>query len=167
MNESAKVSAKFAKFMDTDLRKIKDARKQFERLTNELDTAYAKNADASKHKQALCDDMERQISGIKKSFNHSTLEYICHLKSFYTVRTRAVLDIVQLFTGSLKLYYKSAHEAVLSKSVELDQCAKNLEALDPSIMSSTSATNATTNTTTSPLESIDLKRNLINVNLFC
>ena len=76
------------------MKSIKESRKQFERISVELDTAYLKNADASKAKQIVCDETERNLCGIKKSFGHAGLEYMCHLNKFYLKRGHSVLDMV-------------------------------------------------------------------------
>jgi Arf-GAP/coiled-coil/ANK repeat/PH domain-containing protein len=79
------------------LKQIKDTKKQFDRITNELDNAFVKNADAPKNKPIVCDELERNLLGIKKSFGHSTLEYICLLNKFYLGRSHSILDMVGYF----------------------------------------------------------------------
>lgn len=95
LNESFKsITEKLNKFLEFDFRQIKDSRKQFERISNELDTAYLKNADAPKTKPNVCEEMERNLCGIKKTFGHVSLDYVCHLNKFYLIRAHSILDMV-------------------------------------------------------------------------
>ncbi len=87
-------SFKIIHLIFSDLKQIKDTKKQFDRITNELDNAFVKNADAPKNKPIVCDEMERNLLGIKKSFGHSSLEYICLLNKFYLGRSHSILDMV-------------------------------------------------------------------------
>ncbi len=78
------------------MKNTKETRKQFERISTELEAAYFKNADASKSKQIICEEMERNLCGIKKSFGHTSLDYICYLNKFYIKRGHSALDMVKI-----------------------------------------------------------------------
>ena len=76
------------------MRKIKDTRRHFDRISSDLDAAYQKNADAPKTKPQLCEEAERSLHGTTRSFGLAGLEYIRHLNRFYLVRSHSVLDVV-------------------------------------------------------------------------
>jgi hypothetical protein len=95
INESYKsVTESITKFLDSDLKQIKESKKNFEKITNELDLIYNKNADTPKTKPSQCDEVEKSLIGIKKSYGHSSLEYIRNINRFYLVRSHSVLDTV-------------------------------------------------------------------------
>ena len=79
------------------MKSTKESRKNFERISSELDTAYLKNADASKQKLNVCEETEKNLCGVKKSYGHASLEYTCHLNKFYLKRGHSVLDMVKSF----------------------------------------------------------------------
>ena len=80
------------------MKTTKESRKNFERISSELDTAYIKNADASKQKPTACEETDRNLCGVKRSYGHASLEYTCHLNRFYLKRGHSVLDIVKSFS---------------------------------------------------------------------
>lgn len=78
------------------MKQLKEKRKQFDKISQELDTAYNKNAEALKNKPQLCEEMEKNLSLVKKTYGQNGLEYICHLNRFYLVRSHSILNIVIL-----------------------------------------------------------------------
>ncbi len=65
---------KLTKYIDNDAKLMKETRKQFERVSNELDACYQKNADLSKtSKQSQYDETERQLNIAKKSFDQHVI----------------------------------------------------------------------------------------------
>jgi hypothetical protein len=75
---------------------MKESRKQFERLNNELDTALVKNADASRQKPVVCEEAEKNLLGVRKSFGHVSLDYISLINRFYLTRSFSILDMVYI-----------------------------------------------------------------------
>lgn len=130
------------------MRQIKDARKQFDRISSDLDTALLRNADAPKNKPVLCEETERNLSGIKKSFNHTSLEYVCHINRFYLIRSHTILDMVcyipfmpyfkwfrfdaielkqiQIYSQSIKSFYQCGNVLVQEYDPELADISTNL-----------------------------------------
>lgn len=107
LNDSCKaINDRVARYLESDIKQIKEAKKQFEKISSDLDTAYQKNADAPKNKPTSCEEMERNLCGIKKSFGHSGLEYICHINRFYMTRCHSILNTIQLCSQSVKSYYQ-------------------------------------------------------------
>lgn len=80
--------------LTSDLKQLKELRKQFERISLELDNAYNKNAEAVKNKPQLCEELEKNLCGVKKSYGHNGLEYICQINRFYLVRSHSILNMV-------------------------------------------------------------------------
>jgi Arf-GAP/coiled-coil/ANK repeat/PH domain-containing protein len=78
----------------SDLKQLKESRKQFERMSNELETALVKNVDASKQKPAVCEETEKSVLGMRKSFGHVSLDYISQINKFYCTRSFSILDMV-------------------------------------------------------------------------
>lgn len=87
----------------SDLKQIKESKKHFERITNELDQTYYKNAETPKTKPSQCEEIEKSLFGIKKIYGHAGLEYIRNINRFYLVRSHSVLDTVTNIVNRLEL----------------------------------------------------------------
>jgi Arf-GAP/coiled-coil/ANK repeat/PH domain-containing protein len=81
-------------FHSRDLKQIKEQRKQFERLSNDVENALTKNSESSKTKLIVCEENEKNVLALRKSFGHVSLEYICQINKFYFKRSLSVLDMV-------------------------------------------------------------------------
>lgn len=87
------ITEKISQFYESDMKKIKEAKKQFERSTNELDTVYQKNAEISKLKQLQCEEFEKSVHHCKRAFEKDGTEYIQILNQFYIIRNSSILGI--------------------------------------------------------------------------
>lgn len=108
------------------MKQLKEQRKQFERLSVDLESAYVKNSETPKTKPAVCEEMERNLCGVKKSFGHASLDYISHVNTFYLVRSHSILDMIQLFSQSLKSFYQYGNVLVQEHDTELADISTNL-----------------------------------------
>lgn len=88
------VSEKVSSFCESDLKRIKESRKQFERSSADLDSSYQKNSDASKLKPAHCEEAEKNLTVCKKTFEQDGIEYIQNVNQFYNLRTNSILGNV-------------------------------------------------------------------------
>ncbi|CAF0702791.1 unnamed protein product [Brachionus calyciflorus] len=131
LNESFKsVSEKINKFVENDLKQLKEQRKQFERISLELDNAYNKNSEALKNKPQICEEMEKNLCGIKKTYGHNGLEYICQINRFYLVRSHSILNMIQLYSQSLKSFYQYGNVLVHEHDTELAEISTNLSLMN-------------------------------------
>lgn len=127
INESHKsITETITKFVETDLKQIKESKKQFERITVELDQIYYKNAETSKTKPNQCEEIEKSLFGTKKSYGNVGLEYIRNVNRFYLVRSHSILDTIQLFSQSLKSFYQYGNVLLQDHDSELASISTNL-----------------------------------------
>ena len=82
---------KIGRFLEVDMRRVREARKQFERATSELDVGYQKNADTSRLRQQQCEEVEKSLQQCRGAFERHGLEYIQILNQFYQIRSSSVL----------------------------------------------------------------------------
>lgn len=91
-------------FIQSDIKQLKEQRKQFEKISQDLDTAFNKNAEAIKNKPQICDEMEKNLASVKKTYGQNGLEYICQINRFYLVKSHSILNIVIKFQNYFKKY---------------------------------------------------------------
>lgn len=59
-----------------DIRKFKDGKKQFEKVSEEKENALAKNAQAPRNKQHEVEEATNILTATRKCFRHIALDYV-------------------------------------------------------------------------------------------
>jgi hypothetical protein len=122
-------------------------------MNNELETALIKNIEAPKQKPTTCEEMEKNVLGMRKSFGHVSLDYISQLNRFYFTRSSNILDMVnkhqslghlyyivnflflikiQLYSQSIKSYYQFGSILVENQAKEIADMTSNLDLMSQS-----------------------------------
>ncbi|KAF3827435.1 hypothetical protein GH733_002921 [Mirounga leonina] len=65
-----------------DLRKFKDAKKQFEKVSEEKENALVKNAQVQRNKQHEVEEATNILTATRKCFRHIALDYVLQMLSF-------------------------------------------------------------------------------------
>ncbi|KAF7235840.1 Arf-GAP with coiled-coil, ANK repeat and PH domain-containing protein 2 [Varanus komodoensis] len=65
-----------------DIRKFKDAKKQFEKVSEEKENALAKNAQVPRTKQHEVEEAANILTATRKCFRHIALDYVLQMLSF-------------------------------------------------------------------------------------
>uniref|UniRef100_A0A2K5I6B8 Arf-GAP with coiled-coil, ANK repeat and PH domain-containing protein n=1 Tax=Colobus angolensis palliatus TaxID=336983 RepID=A0A2K5I6B8_COLAP len=69
-----------------DLRKFKDAKKQFEKVSEEKENALVKNAQVQRNKQHEVEEATNILTATRKCFRHIALDYVLQVCSFLLCR---------------------------------------------------------------------------------
>uniref|UniRef100_A0A8D3D2U0 Arf-GAP with coiled-coil, ANK repeat and PH domain-containing protein n=1 Tax=Scophthalmus maximus TaxID=52904 RepID=A0A8D3D2U0_SCOMX len=69
-------------FIKDDLRKFKEAKKQFDKVSEEKDAALIKNAQAPRNKQHEVEEATNILTATRKCFRHIVLDYVLQMLSF-------------------------------------------------------------------------------------
>ncbi|KAL7991182.1 hypothetical protein Chor_012837 [Crotalus horridus] len=76
------IKAQLQMFVKEDIRKFKDAKKQFEKVSEEKENALAKNAQAPRNKQHEVEEATNILTATRKCFRHIALDYVLQMLSF-------------------------------------------------------------------------------------
>lgn len=68
---------------DSDLRKFKEAKKQFDKVSEEKEAALIKNAQAPRNKQHEVEEATNILTATRKCFRHIVLDYVLQVQLFY------------------------------------------------------------------------------------
>lgn len=63
-------------FLVSDLRKFKEAKKQFDKVSEEKEAALIKNAQAPRNKQHEVEEATNILTATRKCFRHIVLDYV-------------------------------------------------------------------------------------------
>uniref|UniRef100_A0A673YV33 Arf-GAP with coiled-coil, ANK repeat and PH domain-containing protein n=1 Tax=Salmo trutta TaxID=8032 RepID=A0A673YV33_SALTR len=69
-------------FVKEDLRKFKEAKKQFDKVSEEKEAALNKNAQAPRNKQHEVEEATNILTATRKCFRHIVLDYVLQMLSF-------------------------------------------------------------------------------------
>ncbi|KAL7875408.1 hypothetical protein AOLI_G00103710 [Acnodon oligacanthus] len=69
-------------FVKEDLKKFKDAKKQFDKVSEEKEVALVKNAQVPRNKQHEVDEATNILTTTRKCFRHIALDYVLQMLSF-------------------------------------------------------------------------------------
>lgn len=67
--------------MRRDLRKFKEAKKQFDKVSEEKEAALSKNAQAPRNKQHEVEEATNILNATRKCFRHIVLDYVLQVRA--------------------------------------------------------------------------------------
>ena len=60
----------------SDIHKLKDARRDFEKISANMDSALVRNAQMARSKVQDCDDANNYLTAVTSGFYHTALDYV-------------------------------------------------------------------------------------------
>jgi len=63
-------------FWYSDVRRLKDTRRHFEKISADMDSALVRNAQAARSKAQECDDAHNYLTAMTSGFYHTALDYV-------------------------------------------------------------------------------------------
>ncbi|XP_061539147.1 arf-GAP with coiled-coil, ANK repeat and PH domain-containing protein 2-like isoform X4 [Phycodurus eques] len=82
-------------FVKDDLRKFKEAKKQFDKVSEEKDAALIKNAQAPRNKQHEVEEATNILTATRKCFRHIVLDYVLQLDQLVVDAAKEKRDMEQ------------------------------------------------------------------------
>jgi len=80
------IKAQLQNFVKEDLRKFKDAKKQFEKVSEEKENALVKNAQVQRNKQHEVEEATNILTATRKCFRHIALDYVLQVYLLYVFK---------------------------------------------------------------------------------
>lgn len=85
-----------------------------------------RNSESPKTKPQQCDEAEKSLATVKRQYGQSALNYVSNLNMFYLTRSHSVLDMVQMFSQSVKSFYQYGNGLVEDHDCELADISTSL-----------------------------------------
>ncbi|XP_043348911.1 arf-GAP with coiled-coil, ANK repeat and PH domain-containing protein 2 isoform X2 [Dermochelys coriacea] len=98
-------------FVKDDIRKFKDAKKQFEKVSEEKENALAKNAQVQRNKQHEVEEATNILTATRKCFRHIALDYVLQINVLQSKRRSEILKSI--------LYFMYAHLTFFHQGYDL------------------------------------------------
>nr|KAF6377047.1 ArfGAP with coiled-coil, ankyrin repeat and PH domains 2 [Myotis myotis] len=99
------IKAQLQNFVKEDLRKFKDAKKQFEKVSEEKENALVKNAQVQRNKQHEVEEATNILTATRKCFRHIALDYVLQINVLQSKRRSEILKSVRYLLKSCFKYF--------------------------------------------------------------
>ncbi|XP_052013756.1 arf-GAP with coiled-coil, ANK repeat and PH domain-containing protein 2 isoform X2 [Apodemus sylvaticus] len=104
------IKAQLQNFVKEDLRKFKDAKKQFEKVSEEKENALVKNAQAQRNKQHEVEEAANILTATRKCFRHIALDYVLQINVLQSKRRSEILKSMLSFMYAHLAFFHQGYD---------------------------------------------------------
>ncbi|XP_074819423.1 arf-GAP with coiled-coil, ANK repeat and PH domain-containing protein 2 isoform X3 [Natator depressus] len=97
-------------FVKEDIRKFKDAKKQFEKVSEEKENALAKNAQVQRNKQHEVEEATNILTATRKCFRHIALDYVLQINVLQSKRRSEILKSMLSFMYAHLTFFHQGYD---------------------------------------------------------
>uniref|UniRef100_A0AAR2J9J1 Arf-GAP with coiled-coil, ANK repeat and PH domain-containing protein n=1 Tax=Pygocentrus nattereri TaxID=42514 RepID=A0AAR2J9J1_PYGNA len=97
-------------FVKEDLKKFKDAKKQFDKVSEEKEVALVKNAQVPRNKQHEVDEATNILTTTRKCFRHIALDYVLQINVLQSKKRLEILkSMLSFMNANLSFFQQGYH----------------------------------------------------------
>ncbi|XP_078267024.1 arf-GAP with coiled-coil, ANK repeat and PH domain-containing protein 2-like isoform X2 [Rhinoraja longicauda] len=111
-------------FVKDDLRKFKEAKKQFDKVSEEKENALVKNAQIQRNKQHEVEEATNILTATRKCFRHIALDYVLQINVLQSKRRSEILKSMLSFMYAHLAFFHQGYDLFM----ELEPYMKDLGA---------------------------------------
>ncbi|XP_058045156.1 arf-GAP with coiled-coil, ANK repeat and PH domain-containing protein 2 [Ahaetulla prasina] len=104
------IKAQLQMFVKEDIRKFKDGKKQFEKVSEEKENALAKNAQAPRNKQHEVEEATNILTATRKCFRHIALDYVLQINVLQSKRRSEILKSMLSFMCAHLAFFHQGYD---------------------------------------------------------
>uniref|UniRef100_A0A8C5MK23 Arf-GAP with coiled-coil, ANK repeat and PH domain-containing protein n=1 Tax=Leptobrachium leishanense TaxID=445787 RepID=A0A8C5MK23_9ANUR len=97
-------------FVKEDLRKFKDAKKQFEKVSEDKENAFVKNAQVQRTKQHEVEEATNILTATRKCFRHISLDYVLQINVLQSKRRSEILKSMLSFMYAHLAFFHQGYD---------------------------------------------------------
>uniref|UniRef100_A0A3B3XKB4 Arf-GAP with coiled-coil, ANK repeat and PH domain-containing protein n=1 Tax=Poecilia mexicana TaxID=48701 RepID=A0A3B3XKB4_9TELE len=97
-------------FVKDDLRKFKEAKKQFDKVSEEKENALIKNAQAPRNKQHEVEEATNILTATRKCFRHIVLDYVLQINVLQSKRRSEILKSMLSFMYAHLTFFHQGYD---------------------------------------------------------
>ncbi|KAK2863109.1 hypothetical protein Q5P01_002642 [Channa striata] len=116
------VKMKLQNFVKEDVRRFKDVRKEFERSSENLEGALARNAQAPRGKQHEVDEASNALLNARKAFRSEALDYVLEINVIEAKKKTDILMAMLSMMEAQAQFFQHGHQSLS----ELDEYRRKL-----------------------------------------
>ncbi|KAM6261079.1 arf-GAP with coiled-coil, ANK repeat and PH domain-containing protein 2 isoform 3-T3 [Spheniscus humboldti] len=104
------IKAQLQTFVKEDIRKFKDAKKQFEKVSEEKENALVKNAQVQRNKQHEVEEATNILTATRKCFRHIALDYVLQINVLQSKRRAEILKSMLSFMYAHLVFFHQGYD---------------------------------------------------------
>ncbi|XP_052081434.1 arf-GAP with coiled-coil, ANK repeat and PH domain-containing protein 2-like isoform X2 [Mytilus californianus] len=98
------------KLIKTDIKKVKDSRKDFEKISDDLDSALNRNSNVPRTKVQECEEAKNILTAKRSCFAHASLDYVFQINVLHSKKRFDVLETMLSFMHAHSTYFHQGHD---------------------------------------------------------
>ncbi|XP_018422774.1 PREDICTED: arf-GAP with coiled-coil, ANK repeat and PH domain-containing protein 2 [Nanorana parkeri] len=104
------IKSQLQTFVKEDLRKFKDAKKQFDKVSEEKENALAKNAQVTRTKQHEVEEATNILTATRKCYRHIGLDYVLQINVLQSKRRSEILKSMLSFMYAHLAFFHQGYD---------------------------------------------------------
>ncbi|KAM9126693.1 arf-GAP with coiled-coil, ANK repeat and PH domain-containing protein 2 isoform 1-T1 [Pangshura tecta] len=104
------IKSQLQMFVKEDIRKFKESKKQFEKVSEEKENALAKNAQVQRNKQHEVEEATNILTATRKCFRHIALDYVLQINVLQTKRRSEILKSMLSFMYAHLTFFHQGYD---------------------------------------------------------
>uniref|UniRef100_UPI00398E6748 arf-GAP with coiled-coil, ANK repeat and PH domain-containing protein 2-like isoform X2 n=1 Tax=Pristiophorus japonicus TaxID=55135 RepID=UPI00398E6748 len=116
-------------FVKEDLRKFKDAKKQFDKVSEEKENALVKNAQVQRNKQHEMEEATNILTATRKCFRHIALDYVLQINVLQSKRRSEILKSMLSFMFAHLTFFHQGYDLFMELEPYMKELGAQLDQL--------------------------------------
>ncbi|XP_073482444.1 arf-GAP with coiled-coil, ANK repeat and PH domain-containing protein 2 isoform X2 [Aquarana catesbeiana] len=123
------IKSQLQTFVKEDLRKFKDAKKQFDKVSEEKENALAKNAQVQRTKQHEVEEATNILTATRKCFRHIALDYVLQINVLQSKKRSEILKSMLSFMYAHLAFFHQGYDLFSELEPYMQNLGKQLDCL--------------------------------------
>ncbi|XP_078697858.1 arf-GAP with coiled-coil, ANK repeat and PH domain-containing protein 2-like isoform X1 [Branchiostoma floridae x Branchiostoma belcheri] len=121
------ISKNLDHFVKNDLKKVKDTKKHFEKISDDMDAALSRQAQANKNKPQELEETNNILTAMRSCFGHVTLDYVFQINVVQSKKRFKVMDTMLSFMYAMNTFYHQGYDLTNDLEPYMKTVAAQLE----------------------------------------
>jgi len=100
------INKSLSKFIKEDIKKMRETKGYFNKISNDLDSALNKNASASKSRPAEVEDASNLLTATKSCFRYTGMDYVYQISMLQSKKRHVTLEAIGNLVKAFDSYFK-------------------------------------------------------------
>ncbi|XP_033097864.1 arf-GAP with coiled-coil, ANK repeat and PH domain-containing protein 2-like [Anneissia japonica] len=119
----------YSEFLKGDLKKVKDTKRAFYKISEDFDTSLNKHAQVSRSKAMEAEEAGNLLIATRSAFGHTALDYVKELNMIQSAKRHEILNNMMSFMHAQFTYFHQGYDLLRDRQPQLKQLAVKLDAI--------------------------------------
>ncbi|XP_077998264.1 arf-GAP with coiled-coil, ANK repeat and PH domain-containing protein 2-like isoform X2 [Glandiceps talaboti] len=97
-------------FVKEEIRKVKETKRVFDKISDDLENAFAKHAQVNKAKPGEAEDTYNVLTATRSAFAHTALDYVCQISVVDSKKRYEILNTLLSFMQAQSTFYHQGYD---------------------------------------------------------